>query len=92
MRYLLVVTEETSLVMERKCPVSTPLAWPEDTKASLSRNTITLTRRLNSASTAATDRQKRGRVVNLNSLGKGYFNVDQNNQRYFGKRVDEEIC
>ena len=60
-------------------PSFEPLAWPEDTKASLSRNTITLTGRLNSDSAAATDRQKRGQAINLNSLGEGYFNVDQNN-------------
>ena len=35
---------------------------------------------------------KRGQAVNLNSLGKGYFNVDQNNQSHFCKRVDEEVC
>ena len=92
MRYLLIVTEETSLLVERKCPVTTPLAWPQDIKASLSRNTITLTGRPNLASTAGTDRQKRGQAINLNSLGKGYFNVDQNNQSHFCKRVDEEVC
>ena len=35
---------------------------------------------------------KRGQAVSLNSLGKGYFNVDQNNQSHFCKRVDEEVC
>jgi hypothetical protein len=64
----------------------------QDTKASLSRNTITLNGHLNSASAATTDRQKRGQAVSLNSLGKGYFNVDQNNQSHFCKRVDEEVC
>ena len=35
---------------------------------------------------------KKGPGVNLNSLGEGYFNVDQNNQSYFCKRVDKEVC
>ncbi len=35
---------------------------------------------------------KKGQAVNLNSLGEGYLNVDQNNQSHFCKRVDEEVC
>ena len=36
--------------------------------------------------------KKGGQAVKLNLLGEGYFNVDQNNQSHFCKRVDEEVC
>ena len=60
--------------------------------ASLSRNTTTLTGRLNPASAAAKDRQERSEAVNLNSFRTGYSNVDQNDQSYLCKRVDEKVC
>ena len=60
--------------------------------ASLSRNTTTLTGRLNPASAAAKDRQERSEAVILNSFRTWYSNVDQNDQSYLCKRVDEKVC
>ena len=51
-----------------------------------------LSGRLNPANAAAKDRQERSEAVNLNSFRTGYSNVDQNDQSYLCKRVDEKLC